>query len=160
MISKKKIIIGAIILIFGLGFIGALSSNSAKVASEKSVNKITVSTQPTPTPTDTIYQTIIPTATPSPTPSLTPSPTPKPTPKPTTKPAVKAAATVAPKPSTQPSTTTFTSSCQYSCTGPDRDCADFSNHPQAQTFFNCCGFNSSNDPMRLDRDHDGLACEN
>lgn len=53
--------------------------------------------------------------------------------------------------------------CQYSCVSPDRDCADFSSHTQAQTFFNCCGFTAQNDPMQLDGRwnsvDDGIACE-
>jgi micrococcal nuclease len=59
---------------------------------------------------------------------------------------------------TQPSD----SSCLYSCTGPDKDCSDFSTHSQAQNFFNCCGFSASYDPMRLDKatgTGNGLACE-
>lgn len=52
-------------------------------------------------------------------------------------------------------------SCVYSCSGPDRDCADFSSHQEAQNFFNCCGFTVTNDPMRLDSVGvgDGIACE-
>ena len=52
--------------------------------------------------------------------------------------------------------------CKYSCTSPDRDCSDFSTHAEAQTFFNCCGFAASYDPMRLDKatgQGNGLACE-
>ena len=51
--------------------------------------------------------------------------------------------------------------CQYSCNGPDRNCADFSTHAEAQAFFNCCGFTATNDPMRLDSIGigDGVACE-
>lgn len=52
--------------------------------------------------------------------------------------------------------------CRYSCSNPDRDCADFSSHEEAQEFFNCCGFTVQNDPMNLDkvRIGDGVACEN
>lgn len=53
-------------------------------------------------------------------------------------------------------------SCQYACSGPDRDCADFSSTAEAQTFFNCCGFSAINDPMRLDHATEpgnGLVCE-
>ncbi len=51
--------------------------------------------------------------------------------------------------------------CLYSCSSPDRDCSDFSSHSQAQTFFNCCGFSASYDPMKLDSVGygDGIACE-
>jgi|Napbiome12C3dose_1001474.scaffolds.fasta_scaffold00001_72 micrococcal nuclease len=52
-------------------------------------------------------------------------------------------------------------SCKYSCTSPDRDCSDFSTHTEAQAFFNCCGFTTTYDPMRLDSVGvgDGVACE-
>ncbi len=52
-------------------------------------------------------------------------------------------------------------SCKYSCTSPDRDCADFSTHAEAQAFFECCGFTATNDPMRLDSVGigNGIACE-
>ena len=38
----------------------------------------------------------------------------------------------------------------------DKDCSDFSTHAQAQAFFEAQG---PGDPHRLDRDHDGSACE-
>lgn len=52
-------------------------------------------------------------------------------------------------------------SCKYDCSGPDRDCADFSTQAEAQTFFNCCGFTITYDPMKLDGlgEDDGIACE-
>jgi hypothetical protein len=43
--------------------------------------------------------------------------------------------------------------------GGDRDCADFGSQAGAQRFFIANGGPSS-DPHRLDRDHDGIACEN
>jgi len=51
--------------------------------------------------------------------------------------------------------------CKYSCSGPDKDCADFSSHTEAQTFFDCCGFTVEDDPMKLDSTGigDGIACE-
>lgn len=51
--------------------------------------------------------------------------------------------------------------CQYSCSGPDRDCSDFSTHAKAQAFFDCCGFTATNDPMKLDSIGvgNGVACE-
>lgn len=64
-----------------------------------------------------------------------------------------------PTPTTQPLSG---GSCKYSCSSPDRDCSDFSTHAEAQTFFNCCGFSASYDPMRLDKatgQGNGLACE-
>lgn len=87
---------------------------------------------------------------------VTPQPTPKPTIKLTPIPTVKATATVVPQVPVVNS-----GSCKYECSGPDRDCADFSSHAEAQAFFNCCGFTAQNDPMRLDGRgvDDGLACE-
>jgi uncharacterized membrane protein YgcG len=41
----------------------------------------------------------------------------------------------------------------------DVDCPDFQTHAQAQSFFVGTGGSRSNDPARLDADHDGLACE-
>jgi micrococcal nuclease len=41
--------------------------------------------------------------------------------------------------------------------GGDKDCGNFSTHAQAQAFFEAAG---AGDPHRLDRDGDGLACEN
>lgn len=66
------------------------------------------------------------------------------------------------KPVIQNPKPTSDGSCKYSCSGPDKDCSDFSTHAEAQSFFNCCGFSASNDPMRLDKatgQGNGLACE-
>lgn len=64
---------------------------------------------------------------------------------------------------TPPTTTTTNASgsCKYSCSSPDRDCSDFSTHGEAQSFFSCCGFTATNDPMKLDSIGvgDGIACE-
>jgi endonuclease YncB( thermonuclease family) len=46
----------------------------------------------------------------------------------------------------------------YDPFGPDRDCADFRTHAEAQAFFIAAGGPRS-DRHRLDADHDGLACE-
>lgn len=56
---------------------------------------------------------------------------------------------------------TTSSNCQYSCSGPDRDCSDFKTQAEAQAFFNCCGFTTTYDPMNLDNVGigDGIACE-
>jgi len=71
-----------------------------------------------------------------------------------------------PSPSTLGATTVPTQftpgNCQYSCSGPDRDCSNFSTHTEAQAFFDCCGFTASYDPMKLDRasgEGNGIACE-
>ena len=41
----------------------------------------------------------------------------------------------------------------------DVDCKDFATHAQAQSFFIGTGGSTTNDPYRLDSDHDGKACE-
>jgi len=41
----------------------------------------------------------------------------------------------------------------------DVDCPDFQTHAQAQSFFVGTGGSRTNDPYRLDADHDGIACE-
>jgi hypothetical protein len=74
----------------------------------------------------------------------TPRPTPKPkaTPKPTKKPA---------------------SGSYYKLPGwdgySDVNCPDFDTHAHAQSFFHGTGGSTTNDPYRLDADHDGVACE-
>lgn len=62
---------------------------------------------------------------------------------------------------TQQTQTTSNSGCLYDCNGPDKDCEDFSTHSEAQSFFNCCGFTTTYDPMRLDSVGvgNGIACE-
>jgi hypothetical protein len=46
----------------------------------------------------------------------------------------------------------------YQGAAGDRDCADFASQAEAQRFFLANGGPGS-DPHRLDRDHDGVACE-
>ena len=41
----------------------------------------------------------------------------------------------------------------------DVDCKDFDTHAHAQSFFKGTGGSKTNDPYRLDGDHDGVACE-
>lgn len=41
----------------------------------------------------------------------------------------------------------------------DVDCPDFDTHAHAQSFFIGTGGSKTYDPYRLDRDHDGIACE-
>jgi hypothetical protein len=41
----------------------------------------------------------------------------------------------------------------------DVDCKDFDTHKHAQSFFKGTDGSKSNDPYRLDNDHDGVACE-
>jgi hypothetical protein len=81
---------------------------------------------------------------PEPTPNATPIAAPKATPKPTAKPTAKPASYFKPA-----------GWDGYS----DVDCPDFDTHAHAQSFFKGTGGTTSNDPYRLDRDHDGVACE-
>ncbi len=100
-------------------------------------------------------------ASPSPSPTPTPAPSPSPVQQ-TSSPTTKSASIPVMKATVKPTTTTFTqSSCKYSCSGPDKDCADFSTHAEAQAFFECCGFTATYDPMRLDSlgVGNGIACE-
>src|SRR3954451_1545263 len=41
----------------------------------------------------------------------------------------------------------------------EKNCSDFSTQPQAQQYFESHGGSPSNDVDGLDRDHDGIACE-
>ena len=41
----------------------------------------------------------------------------------------------------------------------DKDCSDFANQAQAQSYFTSHGGSASNDFDNLDADHDGVACE-
>lgn len=65
-----------------------------------------------------------------------------------------------PEPTPEPEPTP-TTQCKYDCVSPDRNCSDFSTHQEAVTFWNCCGFTATNDPMRLDGTgiDDGIPCE-
>ena len=80
--------------------------------------------------------------------------------KPTLKPTVKPRATVKPRPKPKP---TAKSTSFYKPPGwdgySDVDCPDFDTHALAQSFFKGTGGSPSNDPYRLDADHDGIACE-
>ncbi len=57
-----------------------------------------------------------------------------------------------------PTKTTTATTTNASCSGPDRDCSDFSTQAEAQAFYISCGGPAS-DPHRLDREKDGKACE-
>lgn len=51
-----------------------------------------------------------------------------------------------------------TAGLRFDPLGPDRDCGDFASQAEAQAFYVAAGGPAS-DPHRLDRDHDGIACE-
>lgn len=59
-----------------------------------------------------------------------------------------------PAPTTKPNT----SNLRYNPFGPDRDCKDFRTQAEAQVFFEAAG-GPAQDPHQLDKDHDGIACE-
>lgn len=63
--------------------------------------------------------------------------------------------TSTPTPSITPTPTT---SPPCNCNGPDLDCKDFSG-AQAQVCYDYCKAKTGRDVFDLDRDHDGLACE-
>ncbi len=89
-------------------------------------------------------------------PSQVANPTSNPTVKLAAKPTVKPRPTVNPKPKPKPASF-------YKPPGwdgySDVDCPDFDTHAHAQSFFNGTGGSRTNDPYRLDADHDGIACE-
>ena len=41
----------------------------------------------------------------------------------------------------------------------DHDCKDFASQAEAQKYWNDHGYSADNDPERLDRDGDGIPCE-
>jgi len=45
------------------------------------------------------------------------------------------------------------------CSGPDLDCSDFATQAEAQACYEYCLSQGYGDVFRLDRDHDGKACE-
>lgn len=139
---------GSVALLSYIGWLGG-KVNEANVAGVSAEASVAPSFAPiiAPTPEPTIEAT--------PTPSFpaesvvsqnelkaTPKPTVKATPKPT----------VAPKPSPETISGGNTG-------GGDKDCGDFKNHAEAQAYFVSKGGSASNNVDRLDRDRDGLACE-
>lgn len=147
-------------LLFGWAYVSAFTSPTppAKPAPQSSVTQ--PASQPqieklkepaSPLPLVETSPLLIPS--PSPSPSPTPSPTPKPTIKATTKPTTKP--TVAPAQQIAP----IKSNTTPTYTGGDKDCADFGSHSEAQAYFTSKGGSKTNNVDRLDRDRDGLACE-
>jgi hypothetical protein len=92
----------------------------------------------------------------SPAPTLDITQTPGPTPKPTATPKLD----TTPRPTATPK---VSSGSFYKPPGwdgtSDVDCKDFDTHAHAQSFFIGTGGSTTNDPYRLDGDHDGKACE-
>ncbi len=58
----------------------------------------------------------------------------------------------------QPAAAAPTLTLRFDPNGPDRDCADFKTHVEAQAFYIAAG-GPARDPHRLDGDGDGIACE-
>lgn len=147
-------------------FTPSVSVESDKIQGVATENQIESSTSPSVTPS--LEPIPSPSEIPSPTPqpsaaaSITPSPTVKPTPKPTVtptpKPSVAAKPIVTPTPTIAP-TPAPTIAPAPQLTSADKDCKDFSNHSEAQAYFNSKGGSASNNVDDLDRDRDGLACE-
>ncbi len=121
-------------IVLGLTLIAGCSSGQTVAPTVQPV-AFAAAISATPTPLATERQ--VPVSAES---STAPEPTPKPTAKPTAKPASYF------KPAGWDG---------YS----DVDCPDFDTHAHAQSFFKGTGGTTSNDPYRLDRDHDGVACE-
>lgn len=116
-----------------VGFVAAGDARSTALPTQPSGAASSVVATPTPLATE-------PPQSATPRPKATPRPTPKATPRPTTKPA------------------SF-----YKAPGwdgySDVNCSDFDTHAHAQSFFIGTGGTPTNDPYRLDGDHDGQACE-
>lgn len=83
---------------------------------------------------------------------VTPTPQATPVAKPTKKPLPT------PKPTKKPAAGSFYKPPGWDGTS-DVDCPDFDTHAHAQSFFVGTGGSKTNDPYRLDADHDGIACE-
>ncbi|MEO6457536.1 MAG: thermonuclease family protein [Chloroflexia bacterium] len=66
--------------------------------------------------------------------------------------------TATPMAESSPALPTPSTGSRYDPNGPDRDCPDFDTQEEAQEFYVASG-GPANDPHRLDRDRDGIACE-
>jgi len=66
--------------------------------------------------------------------------------------------TATPMTESSPALPTPSTGLRYDPNGPDRDCPDFDTQEEAQEFYVAAGGPQS-DPHRLDRDRDGIACE-
>jgi hypothetical protein len=129
----------------------------------------TAQTQGQPTPDPTVEPTSTPTAEPTvaPTPTPTPAPTATPTPKPTPAPTAKPTPAPTPKPTAKPKpkATAAPASCSTSYQGAclklgigDYDCAGGSGN--GPNYVKGPIYVVGDDIFDLDRDGDGIACEN
>ena len=73
-------------------------------------------------------------------------------------PTLSALDTATPVAEPSPAVPTPSTGSRYDPFGPDRDCPDFETQEEAQEFYVAAGGPQS-DPHRLDRDRDGIACE-
>ena len=114
---------------------------------------VTNTPTPTSTPTPTLAVTNTPTLTPTPTPTpaVTNTPTPTSTPTRTPTPTNTATATFTP---TQPAPAAV---CD--CSGNIYNCEDFATQAAAQACYEYCIAQGQGDIHDLDRDNDGIACE-
>lgn len=131
-------------VLFVVGLIGAVVPNTVYLP--------VVVSQPTNTPeaTATATATEIPTDTPTVTPLPTNTETPTPTETSTTEPT----ATETPQP-----TATALPSGPCLCDRDRYNCSDFSTHAAAQACYDYCVSLGVGDIHKLDRDHNGVACE-
>jgi hypothetical protein len=175
--KKVKIAVIGLIALFAVPFgsiwtaaaVASMTGQPATVTKqEKSVEGVQTVDQkifelPTATPEPTA--TITPTPTVTPAPTITPKPIYKP--KPTSTPIPVKAFVAIPTPTkapviqhVQPATQPIQQAPQTVSSGGDKNCSDFATHAEAQAYFNSKGGSPSNNVDGLDRDHDGIACEN
>ena len=162
--TKLKIALVAVIALFSLPIGVTWASvmvTPAPVETEQKIDSVPTVAQPTTIPTKKEEPTATPSAISFPT--KIPAPTTKPRALPTRVPTKYVAPTRAnvhpiSKPTVYVAPVVQPVS-QETYSGGDKDCGDFSSHAEAQAFFLANGGPAS-DPHRLDRDNDGLACEN
>lgn len=144
---------------------GGTGSGSESPSNQGSEQTAQAQGQPTPDPTTTPTPTAEPTVaqTPTPTPTPTATPTPKPTPAPTAKPTP--APTPKPTAKPKPKATAAPASCSTSYQGAclklgigDYDCAGGSGN--GPNYVKGPIYVVGDDIFDLDRDGDGIACEN
>lgn len=144
---------------------GGTGSGSESPSNQGSEQTAQAQGQPTPDPTTTPTPTAEPTVaqTPTPTPAPTATPTPKPTPAPTAKPTP--APTPKPTAKPKPKATAAPASCSTSYQGAclklgigDYDCAGGSGN--GPNYVKGPIYVVGDDIFDLDRDGDGIACEN
>ena len=161
-LQKGLIGLATLVLIGAASSVGGSGSASSSLAPSASTASATrsASASPSATPTASPSARATPTPTSATTSAPTPAPTPVPTPQPTSAPTPVPTAAPTPVPTPVP---TATAAGFYMPPGwdgvSDVNCSDFDTHTHAQSFFIGTGGSPSNDPYRLDANHDGIACE-